>query len=69
MSIPPVEAQQIYTDGFSEGYAWRVDDIAHGVVHLTLLHYGVPTDGHMRWPFNRWFALVEKQALTLEEKT
>lgn len=66
MTAAPVEAEQVYRDGFSEDYAWRVDDIAHGIVHLTLLHHGEPTEGHMRWPFNRWFAFVEKQALVLE---
>ena len=67
MSVAPVKAEQVYRDGFSEDYSWRVDDIKHGTVHLTLLHRGVETDGRMQWPFNRWFAFVEKQGLSLDD--
>jgi hypothetical protein len=54
-----------FADGINPpGFSWRVEDLTgDGCVVLRMFRDGEATESVLRWPLNRWAALVEKQQL------
>jgi hypothetical protein len=60
------EIGQVWDAGWSPDMEWQITDIDDsGVVWCIGLRNGEPTTSYLRWPKDRWRALVEKENLTL----
>jgi hypothetical protein len=57
----------VFADGLSPGFTWLVSEVDDdtGLIGLNLRSPdGEVTGSFLRWPSNRWAALVAKQLLT-----
>jgi hypothetical protein len=61
------EVGQVWADGLSPGFTWRVVEIDElDRVGIVLSNPdGEVTESFMQWPRDRWAALVAKQLLAL----
>lgn len=67
-AIAPAAGQE-WADGLNPGCTWKLRKITDdGVAHLRMFRDGEKTRSQLRWPVNRWQALVGKQLLELVER-